>query len=163
MQPVFAQSTVSPQRPGDAGYDALLQAATAPLQAALGDTVRVDVERLDRLGRWAFLQGTMRAAEGGRPDLSGTRYAERASEGGMSDVYVALMQAKGASENDAHELSDNEVDTRSGADDLDATNTTDSGAEPAEWILVDHAIGPSDVSWLTWPQDHAAPRQLFGF
>ena len=163
MQPVFAQSTVSPQRPGDAGYDALLQAATAPLQAALGETVRVDVERLDRLGRWAFLQGTMRAAEGGRPDFAGTRYAERASAGGMSDVYVALLQAEGASENDAPQAFGSEVDALAGADESDPSHTTGSGAESVEWILVDHAIGPSDVNWLTWPQDYAAPRQLFGF
>jgi len=28
---------------------------------------------------------------------------------------------------------------------------------------VDFAIGPGDVAWLGWPQEHAAPRALFGF
>lgn len=161
MQPVFAQSTVTPQRPGDPGYDALLQAATAPLQAQLGDTVRVDVERLDRLGRWAFLQGTMRAAEGGRPDFADTLYADRASEGGMSDVYVALLQADEAA--DDQDQPPPSGDVHDGGKENDVGDTTVSETEITEWTLVDHAIGPSDVSWLNWPQDHAAPRQLFGF
>lgn len=162
MQPVFAQSTVSPQRPGDPGYDALLQAATEPLQARFGDAVRVDVERLDRLGRWAFLQGTMRAAEGGRPDYTGTPYAERAAQGGMSDVYVALLQATDAPDDASPAPTERVLDADEDADEAEAASmTTDRDA--VEWRLVDHAIGPSDVSWLTWPQTHAAPRQLFGF
>ena len=35
--------------------------------------------------------------------------------------------------------------------------------ESGTWTLVDHAIGPADVAWLTWPTKHAVPRQLFGF
>lgn len=31
------------------------------------------------------------------------------------------------------------------------------------WTVVDHAVGPTDVIWLDWPQEHAAPRALFGF
>ena len=56
--------------------------------------------------------------------------AERAAQGGMSDLHVALLRRD---------------------EDSDA------------WTLVDHAIGPGDVAWLTWPTTHAAPRQLFGF
>ena len=125
MQPVFAQSTVEPQHPGNPGYDALLADAVAPVDAAFGGRVQVNVERLDRLGRWAFLQGTLRGADGGAPDYSGTSYAERAVTGGMSNVYVALLQA------------DAEPDG------------VDTGA-PVAWSLVAHAIGPSDVAWLTW-------------
>ena len=139
MQPVFAQSTVEPQHPGNPGYDALLADAVAPVDAAFGGRVQVNVERLDRLGRWAFLQGTLRGADGGAPDYSGTSYAERAVTGGMSNVYVALLQA-----------------------DAEPDGGVDTGAQVA-WSLVDHAIGPSDVAWLTWPTKYAAPRQLFGF
>lgn len=168
MQPAFAQSTVSPQHPGDPGYDVLLAAATAPVRDAFGDTVRVDVERLDRLGRWAFLQGTLRGEDGGRPDYAGTRYAERAAQGGMSDVYVALLQAPpaaGAEDGDPDAATASGGDTATepaGAPEVDAD--APAGDEtPDAWILVDHAIGPSDISWLNWPTDHAAPRQLFGF
>lgn len=164
MPHAFAQSTVVPQQPGDPGYDALLAVATAPLRDAFGDTVTLDVERLDRLGHWAFLQATMRGAEGGRPDYAGTPYAERAQNGGMSDVYVALLRAAPAvSGDDAGEASADPPGTSTGAD-ADAGDTgVHADAHPVRWTLVDHAIGPSDVAWLTWPQTHAAPRHLFGF
>ncbi|PBJ82794.1 hypothetical protein CMZ84_11785 [Lysobacteraceae bacterium NML93-0399] len=177
MQPAFAQSTVAPQHPGDPGYDALLAAATAPVRDAFDGAVRVDVERLDRLGRWAFLQGTLRDADGGRPDYAGTRYAERATQGGMSDVYVALLQApQAAAEAEAPDQdpaaapTSDEEDGMENAASADARTDAPSDAPgPAAdaaseaWTLVDHSIGPSDVSWLNWPTEHAAPRQLFGF
>ncbi len=190
MQPVFAQSTVEPQHPGNPGYDALLAAAVAPVDAAFGDRVKVEVERLDRVGRWAFLQGTLRGADGGKPDYSGTPYAERAASGGMSDVYVALLRAEAAPAADENDLIDSgtahdapaeavsaaEIPAAKdvapqatpatngdpGGQPQDTGGATDTGA-PATWTLIDHAIGPSDVAWLTWPTDHAAPRQLFGF
>lgn len=154
MSHAFAQSTVAPQHPGAPGYDALLEAATAPLRSALGDRVVVDVERLDRLGDWAFLQGTLRAPGGGRPDYAGTPYAERAATGGMSDVYVALLRAQPAQTN--------AVDAASEAPPHDGT-PMDANPATTQWTVLDQAIGPSDVAWLTWPQTHAAPRQLFGF
>jgi len=165
MQPAFAQSTVSPQHPGDPGYDTLLEAATAPVRERFGDSVRVEVERLDRLGRWAFLQGSLRGADGGRPDYAGTPYAERAEQGGMSDVYVALLQASADAVPDAPATDDAEAAPAGPGDDAarEQTRAPDAGAPVSDWTLVDHSIGPSDVSWLTWPQDHAAPRQLFGF
>jgi len=169
MQPAFAQSTVAPQRPGDPGYDALLEAATAPVRAQFGDEVRIDVERLDRLGRWAFLQGTLRDANGGRPDYADTPYADRAAQGGMSDVYVALLQAPADAVESMHVTPALEESEAAQTEAPDGTAAhEDRSAIPAkaskiEWTLVDHSIGPSDVSWLTWPQAHAAPRQLFGF
>ena len=117
---------------------------------------------LDRLGRWAFLQATMRSVDGGRPDYAGTPYAERAESGGMSDVYVALLRTEPESGGD-------DTDGRtSGApsaatDGSDAAEDAPGDAPAVRWTLVDHAIGPSDVAWLTWPQAHAAPRHLFGF
>lgn len=167
MQPAFAQSTVSPQHPGDPGYDTLLEAATAPVRERFGDSVRVEVERLDRLGRWAFLQGSLRGADGGRPDYAGTPYAERAEQGGMSDVYVALLQAPADADAvpDAPATDDAEAAPPGPEDDAapEQAGTPDADTPVSDWTLVDHSIGPSDVSWLTWPQDHAAPRQLFGF
>lgn len=172
MQPAFAQSTVAPQHPGDPGYDALLAAATAPVRDAFDGAVRVDVERLDRLGRWAFLQGTLRDADGGRPDYAGTGYAERAAQGGMSDVYVALLQTPQATAEAEAPGQDSDATASADEDGASADERTDAPSDasgPAAdaaseaWTLVDHSIGPSDVSWLNWPTEHAAPRQLFGF
>src|SRR5690606_33016767 len=81
MNPSFAQVTPQPMRPGDAGYDAVLDAATRPLRAALGGHVELEVERMDRVGGWAFVLGSMRAPGGGRPDLSGTPFAQASAQG----------------------------------------------------------------------------------
>lgn len=162
MQPLFAQSTVAPQHPGDPGYEALLEMATAPVRDAFGHSVQVDVDRLDHLGRWAFLQGTLRNVDGGRPDYADTPYAARAEQGGMSDVYVALLRSPAAGADPASAADDPAAPLEQ-TDASAAPSTPDPDGEPAEWTLVDHSIGPSDVSWLTWPQAYAAPRQLFGF
>ncbi|QCO68288.1 hypothetical protein E5843_11880 [Luteimonas yindakuii] len=128
MSNPFAQTAPVALLPDDAAYAALAAAAIAPVRAAADDRVRVRIERMDTLGTWAFVQGRLEAPDGSRPDYAGTTFAERAAQGGMSDLHVALLRHKG-----------------------DA------------WVLVDHAIGPADVAWLTWPTKHAAPRQLFGF
>lgn len=87
-----AQSTRHVLDAGDPARGAVLRAATAPLREAFGDRVQVQVQRLDRLGPWVFLQGKMRDASGGRPDFSGTAYEKPAAAGQMSDLYVALVR-----------------------------------------------------------------------
>lgn len=131
-----APSAPQSLRPGDPVRDAVLQTASAPIFAAFDDRVRVTVERTDRVGPWVFVQGRMKGADGGRPDFSGTAYEKPASAGQMSTVYVALLKK---------------------IDDF----TVDDDAR--SWRVADHAIGPSDVAWQTWPDDHAAPPALFGF
>lgn len=32
-----------------------------------------------------------------------------------------------------------------------------------DWSIVAHATGPTDVAWLSWPEEHGAPGALFGF
>ncbi|WP_409493123.1 hypothetical protein [Amycolatopsis sp. cmx-11-12] len=122
--------------PGDPVREAALQAATARLDEFFGDRVRVEVERLDRIGPWVFLQGTMRTTDAGRPYYAGTVYEARRADGVMSDVYVALLKK---------------------ADEKGADNDARS------WRLSNYAVGPTDVAWLTWPDEHEAPRALFGF
>ncbi|RZQ60055.1 hypothetical protein [Amycolatopsis suaedae] len=116
---------------GDPARQAVLRAATAPLDKAFDDRVRVEVEQLNRVGSWVFLQATMRDAGGGRPYYAGTGYEARRADGVMSDTYVALLRKS-------------DDDTR-------------------PWRLSDYVIGPTDVAWLTWPDKHEAPRELFGF
>ncbi|AGM04101.1 hypothetical protein AB0E55_11480 [Amycolatopsis keratiniphila] len=122
--------------PGDPVREAVLQAATARLDEEFGDQVRVAVEQLDRLGPWVFLQGTMRPAQAGRPYWAGTIYENRRADGVMSDVYVALLKKKSE------------------------TNVDD---DPRSWRVANCAIGPTDVAWLTWPDDYEIPQELFGF
>src|SRR5690554_1839251 len=92
MNPSFAQATPQPMQPGDAGYEVVLDAATRPLREALGGHVELEVERMDRVGGWAFVLGNMRAPGGGRPDLSRTAFAEASAQGAMSDAYVVLLR-----------------------------------------------------------------------
>ncbi|WP_216206276.1 hypothetical protein [Amycolatopsis aidingensis] len=136
MNTPSAQSVPRPLDADDPVREAVLQAATAPLGAAFGDRVRVEVVQLNRIGPWVFLQGRMRGADGGRPSYAGTGYEARQADGAMSDVYAALLRK-----------ADN-----AGAD-----------HDARSWRLSDHAIGPTDVTWLTWPDEHEAPPALFGF
>ena len=166
MPATFPQAAPQALHAGDAGYQPLMDVATAPLRQVFGERVVVEVERLDCLGRWAFLQGNMRSPGGQRPDFRGTDYAERAAAGSMSDVYVALLRREGPG--DATMQGGNDSGASDGTATATATATdapTDTACEDAtgEWVLLDHAIGPGDVSWLAWPQEHAAPRALFGF
>ncbi|MEN1972714.1 hypothetical protein WCE34_10345 [Luteimonas sp. MJ204] len=159
MNPSFAQAAPQAMQPGDPGYEVILDAATAPLREALDGRVELEVERMDRIGGWAFVLGSMRAPGGGRPDLAGTRFAEAAEQGAMSDVYVALLKHEGAADGSV-----DAGDSRTG-DAHDPTVAEEASAIPSDghWTLLEHAIGPGDVAWLDWPQRHAAPRALFGF
>lgn len=37
----------------------------------------------------------------------------------------------------------------------------EAGGYTAQWQLLEHKIGPSDVAWDNWPEKHSAPRELF--
>lgn len=176
MNPSFAQAQPQPMRAGEAGYDAVLEAATAPLRDEFGSSVELAVERMDRLGNWVFVLGNMRSPGGGRPDVSGTRFAEAAGQGAMSDVYVALLRREatsvdgdtgdGATATGAGPAAPAEAAARDQAglpQEAEATAGAPAGAADGPWGVVDFAIGPGDVAWLGWPQEHAAPRALFGF
>lgn len=136
MHTPSAQSAPRSLGPEDPAREAIHRAATAPLREVLGDRVQVEVEHLNRVGPWVFLQGRMRGAGGGRPNYAGTVYESRRADGVMSDAYAVLLRK---------------------ADDAGADNDARS------WRVFDHAIGPTDVAWLTWPDKHTAPRALFGF
>lgn len=94
MNDAFARPALQSLQPDDDDYAPLLALAGSPLVAEFGPHARIEVERLDRLGNWVFLLGRMRAAEGGPLPLDGTRYAERAAQGGMSDTYAALLKRR---------------------------------------------------------------------
>jgi hypothetical protein len=179
MNPSFAQAQPLTMHPGDAGYEVVLEAATAPLRESLGERVELEVERMDRIGDWAFVLGNMRAPGGGRPDLSGTRFEEASGQGSISDLYVALLRREATTSAGGRTIGD-AADAAPGASPAApaAAAARDQAGIPAEsgpaandaafptggtWTVLDHAIGPGDVAWLDWPQEHAAPRALFGF
>ncbi|MBB6599908.1 hypothetical protein [Luteimonas sp. MC1825] len=163
MNPAFAQATPRQMQAGDDGYALLLETAGAPLQARLGHAVSLDVERLDRLGNWAFVLGTLRAAGGGRFDYQGTPFAAAAAQGGMSDVYVALLRRE-PDAGDADQAAAAAPAEAAARDQAGVEGADDGGFPPGgRWTVLDFAIGPGDVAWLGWPQEHAAPRALFGF
>lgn len=92
MNQPFAQPTLQPIHADDSDYASLLALAIAPAEAELGKSVRVDVERFDRLGHWAFVLGKLEEPGGGRIDYSNTPYAASAAAGSKSDVFVALLR-----------------------------------------------------------------------
>ncbi len=122
--------------PDSSVREAVLEAATARLDKAFGDRVQVKVERYNRVGPWVFVQGSMHSTDSDRPYYVGSAYEARRADGAMSDVYAVLLKK---------------------ADDAGPDNDARS------WRLSDYAIGPTDVAWLTWPDEHEAPRALFGF
>jgi hypothetical protein len=115
--------------------EAIVQAATAPLREAFGVRIRLDVGQVNRIGPWVFVQGTMRARDGGPANYAGTVYQARSEDGALSDVFAALLKM------DENAVSDTDV---------------------RSWRLLEYAIGPTDVAWLTWPDEHEAPRSLIG-
>ncbi len=166
MNPAFAQATPRQMQAGDAGYALLLETASAPLHERLGQDVTLDVERLDRLGNWAFVLGSLRGSDGARFDYHGTPFAEAAAQGGMSDVYVALLRRAPDPDSADHAAAAAPADAAARDQAGDATagdEDTDGVAPGGSWTVLDYAIGPGDVAWLGWPQEHAAPRALFGF
>ena len=77
MNTSFAQGTLRPVQRDDVDYASLLATATAPLEGEFATGIHVDVDRMDRLGNWIFVMGTMKAEDGGRPAYAATRYAEK--------------------------------------------------------------------------------------
>jgi len=74
---------------------ALLEAARAPVRAALGKVARFRVDQLNREGDWAFLLATMEEPDGRPFDFTGTPLADAAKQGMVSRTYAALLRHKG--------------------------------------------------------------------
>lgn len=119
----------------DPAYPVALNAATEPLRQTFGERVRLDIERFERLGRFVFLKGRLRATDGGKI-YAGTSFEQAAEVGHKSNVYVALLR------HSAQNYGDN---------------------DPKYWQLIDHHIGPTDVAWDGWAAKHDAPEELFGY
>jgi len=84
-----------PVRPGAPERAKILEAARPPVTGALGRPVRFEVQRLERIGDWAFLRARMVGADGRPIDYAGTPLAEAAEQGVLSKTYVALLRREG--------------------------------------------------------------------
>lgn len=92
MSTSFAQVRLQALQPDDADYAPLLALAQPRAEQAVGLPLRLQVDRLDRQGDWAFLLSRMRAPDGNRIDWKRTDYAEQAAAGAMSERYAALFR-----------------------------------------------------------------------
>jgi len=117
----------------DPVYRTLAGLAAARACAALGKDVELDPETVDRSGHWAFVRGRLRDAGGQSLSLEGTPFQDAAAAGAASDLAAVLFR-----------------------------QDEDSQEESAGWTAIDHAILPTDVAWLNWPQKHGAPTRLLG-
>lgn len=72
-------------------------AALAAGQAseAIGKDVELDLQAVDRSGRWAFLRARLQDPGGAALSLDGTPFAEAAAAGGVSDLAVVLFRLEG--------------------------------------------------------------------
>ncbi|MBT2119477.1 hypothetical protein KK141_19830 [Dyella sp. LX-66] len=87
-------SSISTPEAGSPERKAILDAARAPLEQRLHQSVQFAVDRLRVTGDWAFLHAHMQGAGGKPVDFTGTEFAEAASHGAMSRVYAALLERK---------------------------------------------------------------------
>ncbi|MEI2457015.1 hypothetical protein ABU614_04180 [Lysobacter firmicutimachus] len=92
MSTSFAQIQLQALQPGDADYAHLLATAQPRAEQAVGLPLQLQVDRLDRLGDWAFLLSRMRTPDGSRIDWKRSEYAEQAAAGAMSERYAALFK-----------------------------------------------------------------------
>ena len=129
----LGQSALLSLQPDDPVYRTLTELAAARARAALGKDVELDPEAVDRSGHWAFVRGRLRDAGGQSLSLEGTPFQEAAAAGAASDLAAVLFR-----------------------------QDEESQGEPAGWTIIDHAVLPTDVAWLDWPQKHGAPTRLLG-
>ena len=129
----FGQPVLSLQ-PDDPTYRMLAELAAARARTALGKDVELDPEAVDRSGHWAFVRGRLRDAGGQSLSLEGTAFEEAAAAGAVSDMAAVLFR-----------------------------QDEDSQGESTGWSVIDHAVLPTDVAWLDWPQKHGVPTRLLGF
>lgn len=72
-------------------------AALAARQArqAVGKDVELDLQAVDRSGRWAIVQARLLDPGGAALSLQDTPFAEAAAAGGVSDLAVVLFRLEG--------------------------------------------------------------------
>lgn len=94
MTNATAQEQPQTPQPGSPERAAILDAARAPVQKALGKPVQFVVKQLNVLNHWAFVYATMQGPGGTPIDYAGTPFAQAAEHGAKSDDYLALLRMR---------------------------------------------------------------------
>ena len=82
-------------QPDDPVHQALTRIATAQARAALDKDVELEPQAVDRSGHWALVRARLCETDGGTLSLQGTRFADAAGAGGVSDLAVVLFRLQG--------------------------------------------------------------------
>lgn len=112
----------------------LLDALRPTVETDLGQRVRLVVRSLRRQGDWVFIVARPQALSGKPIDFAKTRHAERLEAGIFDgDTFFALLKREAGPK-----------------------------LSREKWSVRDYVIGPTDVAYAAWPDDHGAPPALFG-
>ncbi len=95
MNTTQAQETPHTPATGSAERTAVLDAARQPVEKMLGKQVILEVDHLNVLKNWAYLEATMRGSGGQPISYADTSFQQAAENGGKSDVYMALLERHG--------------------------------------------------------------------
>lgn len=89
-----AQSVYTPER-GSAERKAIFDALRVPVEKELKQPIQFAVNDFNVSGNWAFIGGEPQNAAGGRPDYSGTEYAEAIEADAFDNNIFALLKKTG--------------------------------------------------------------------
>lgn len=95
MNTTHAQETPHTPATGTTERTAILDAARAPAEKALGRKVVFRVNRLSVLKGWAYLEASMQGPDGQPISYADTSFQQAAEHGRKSDLYMALLQQNG--------------------------------------------------------------------
>ena len=145
-----------PLRPTLLAAAALLLASVAPISAAAQarpyTPVRGSVERQQIMDA---LRVPIRRELSGKPVTF--EVLDLMVQNGWAFVHVGLLQPNGA----RFDYTGTQFD--------DENLTPDEGTwallrfRNGRWTVVEYVIGPTDVAWLGWEEQHGAPRAIFPY
>lgn len=91
MVPTAAQSVHTPEK-GSTERKEILDALRVPIERELKQPIIFAIDNFNVSGNWVFVAGTPRTPGGGRPDYSGTEYADAIEAGAFDNNFFALLK-----------------------------------------------------------------------
>lgn len=95
MHTTQARQTPHTPATGSAERSAILDAARGPVEKVLGKQVVFEVDHLNVLNGWAYLEASMQGPGGQPISYADTSFQHAAELGGKSNLYMALLQRHG--------------------------------------------------------------------
>lgn len=96
-------------QPDDPAHEALAGLTAARAREAIGKDVGLDLQAVDRSGRWAAVRARLHDPGGAALSLDDTPYAEQAAAGATSDIVVMLFRLEGDPEGNDWEVVDQAI------------------------------------------------------